>query len=98
MLTNCGHSVKWKERAANRMLLVTTKRQVNTPIVIVQRKVPKAAEVFATTVKRWSPGRNISQKITRLKWHLPWALSFCRKNNIESCRSLEISIRKRQAG
>ena len=36
----------------------------------------KAAEVFATTVKRWSRGKNINQKMTRLIWRLPWALSF----------------------
>lgn len=59
---------------------------------------PKAAEVFATTVKRWSQGKNINQKITLLIWQLAWALSFQRKNNIESCINLEISIRKRRAG
>src|SRR6267143_1554048 len=31
--------------------------------MIVQRKVLKAAEVFATTVKRWSQGKNTNQKI-----------------------------------
>src|SRR3954452_24857408 len=36
--------------------------------MIVQRKVLKAAEVFATTVKRWSQGKNINQKITLLIW------------------------------
>ena len=44
--------------------------------VIVQRKVLKAAEVFATTVKRWSQGKNINRKITLLIWQLPWAWSF----------------------
>ena len=44
--------------------------------MIVQRKVLKAAEVFATTVKRWRQGKNINQKITLLIWQLPWALSF----------------------
>ena len=44
--------------------------------MIVQRKVLKAAEVFATTVKRSSPGKNINQKIMLLIWQLPWALSF----------------------
>src|SRR5258708_2246154 len=38
-------------------------------------EVLKAAEVFATTVKRWSQGKNINQKITLLRWQLPWALS-----------------------
>jgi hypothetical protein len=47
-----GHSMKWKELAANRMLLVTTKRPANTFFMIVQQRAPKAAEVFATTVKR----------------------------------------------
>ena len=45
--------MKWKELAVNRMLLVMTKRRANTFFMIVQRKVLKAAEVFATTVKRW---------------------------------------------
>jgi hypothetical protein len=44
--------------------------------MIVQRRVLKAAEVFATTVKRWSQGKNINHKITLLIWQLPWALSF----------------------
>jgi len=48
----------------------------NTFFMIVQRKVPKAAEVFATTVKRSSQGKNINPKITPLIWQLPWALSF----------------------
>jgi Protein of unknown function (DUF4256) len=30
--------------------------------LIVQRKVPKAAQVFATTVKGWNHGRNIDRK------------------------------------
>ncbi len=44
--------------------------------MIVRRRVLKAAEVFATTVKRWSQGKNTSRKITLLIWQLPWALSF----------------------
>src|ERR1700716_4741868 len=76
MLKNCGHSMKWKKLAVNRMLLVMIKRRANTFVLIVQRKVLKAAEVFATTVKRWSQGKNINQKITPLIWQLPWALSF----------------------
>ncbi len=62
MLKNCGHSMKWKELAVNRMLLVMIKRRANTFFMIVQRKVLKAAEVFVTTVKRWSQGKNINQK------------------------------------
>ena len=64
MLKNCGHSMKWKELAVNRTLLVMTKRRANTFFMIVQRKVLKVAEVFATTAKRWSQGKNINQKIT----------------------------------
>src|SRR5207302_6975884 len=94
----CGHSVKWKELAVNRMLLVMIKRRANTFFMIVQRKVLKAAEVFVTTVKLWSQGKNINRKITLLIWQRPWALNFYRKNNIESCRNLETSIRKHRAG
>jgi Protein of unknown function (DUF4256) len=36
------------------------KRQTNTFFMIVRRKALKAAEVFATTVKRWSRGKNIN--------------------------------------
>ena len=41
-----------------------------------QRKARKAAEVFATTTKRWSQEKKINQRAARLIWHLPWALSF----------------------
>ncbi len=54
--------MKWKEPAVNRMLLVMIKRRANTFFMIVQRKVLKAAEVFVTTGKRWSQGKNINQK------------------------------------
>src|SRR5207253_10293281 len=93
MLKNCGHSMKWKELAVNRILLVMIKRRANTFFVIVPRKVLKAAEVFATTVKRWRQGKNINQKITLLIWQPPWALSFWRKNNIESCRNLDFDTK-----
>src|SRR5438046_7836798 len=76
MLKNCGHSMKWKELAVNRTWLVMIKRQANTFFMIVQRKLLRAAEMFATTVKRSSQGKNINQKITLLIWQLPWALSF----------------------
>jgi Protein of unknown function (DUF4256) len=36
---------------------------------------PKAAEVLATTVKRWRQGKNINQKIALLIWQPPWASS-----------------------
>jgi hypothetical protein len=42
----------------------------------VHRKVLKAAEVFATIVKRWIQGKKINQKVTLSIWQLPWALSF----------------------
>jgi hypothetical protein len=38
MLKNCGHSLKWKELAVNRTLLVMIKRRANTFFMIVQRK------------------------------------------------------------
>src|SRR5258708_39645202 len=47
-----------------------------TDFMIAQRKVLKAAEGFATTVKRWSQGKNINKTIMLLIWPLPWALSF----------------------
>ena len=70
------HLVKWKELGVNRTLSVTTKRRANTFFTIVQRKVLKAAEVFVTTVRPWSQGKNINRKITLLIWQMPWALSF----------------------
>ena len=54
----------------------TTKRQANTFFLIVRRKALKAAEVFATTVKRWSRGKNANRKIVLWVWRPPWALSF----------------------
>jgi hypothetical protein len=75
-LKNCGHSMKWKELAVNRTLLVTIKQRANTFFMTVQPKVLKGAEVFATTAKRWNQGKNINQKPMLLIWRLPWALSF----------------------
>jgi hypothetical protein len=46
------------------------------PDLIVHRKVPKAALVFVTTVKRWIPGKNISRKTAPWIWQRPWASSF----------------------
>ena len=68
--------MKWKELAVNRTLLDMIKRQANTFFMIVPRRVQKAAEVFVTTVKRWSQGKNINRKITLRIWQLPWALKF----------------------
>ena len=51
--------MKWKELAVNRMLLVMIKRRANTFFMIVQRKVLKAAEMFVTTVKGWSQGKQL---------------------------------------
>ncbi len=65
MLKNCGHSMKWKELALSRMLLVMIRRQANTFFMIVQLKVLKDAEVFVTTVKRRRKERNINQKIAQ---------------------------------
>jgi len=50
--------MKWKELAVNRTLSVMIKRRANTFFMIVQRKVLKAAEVFATTVKLESRKEN----------------------------------------
>ena len=58
ILKSCGHSMKWKELAVNRTSSVRIRRRANTFFMIVQRKVRKAAEVFVTTVKRWSQGKN----------------------------------------
>ena len=49
MLKKCGPSMKWKELAVNRTLLVTIKRRTNSFFMIARLKVLKAAEVFATT-------------------------------------------------
>jgi hypothetical protein len=46
------------------------KKRANTFFMIVQRKVLKVAEVFATTVKRWSQGKNRNQKVALLIWRL----------------------------
>src|SRR5699024_9562066 len=92
ILKHCGHSMKWKELAVSRMLLVMTKRRTHTFLMIVQRKVLQGAEVFVTTVKGWSQGKNINRKITLLIWQLTWGLNFERKNTIEICRKWGISI------
>src|SRR6266566_9004707 len=81
ILKNCGHSMKWKKLAVNRMLLGMIKRQANTFFMIVQRKVLKAAEVFVTIVKHWTQGKNTNQKIARWIWLRPWALNFYRRSN-----------------
>ena len=44
--------------------------------LIVHRKVLKAAQVFATTAKRWSPGKNINRKTALWTWPRPWGLNF----------------------
>src|SRR5258706_3612352 len=98
MLKNCGHSMKWKELAVNRTLLVMIKRRANTFFMIVQRKVLRAAEVFATTVKRWRRGKKINQKITLLIWRLPTAVSFLSREKIASCRKLVNFVHKISTG
>ena len=37
---------------------------------------PKGRTVFATTVKRWNPEKNINRKIALWIWQRPWASSF----------------------
>ena len=44
--------------------------------LIVPRKVLKAAEVFVTTVNRWSQGNNTNHKTTLLIWLLTSVLRF----------------------
>src|SRR5699024_861110 len=63
ILKNCGRSMKWKEPAANRMLLVMIKVRTNTFFMIVQRKVLKVAEVFVTIVKDWSQALHRLQNV-----------------------------------
>src|SRR5580700_9991064 len=75
MLKNCGHSARWNELAVNPMLLVRTRKRVNTFFMTVQRRVLRAAGVFATTVKRGSQGKKINQKITLPMWQRPWVLN-----------------------
>ena len=58
--------MKWKELAANLMLLARIRRRANTFFMIVRRKVLKAAEMFAMTVTRWNRGGNINQGMTPL--------------------------------
>ncbi len=41
ILKNCGHSMKWKELAVNRMLWAKTKRRANTFFTIVHSESPK---------------------------------------------------------
>jgi len=62
--------------AANRMLWVMMKRRVNTFFVIVQRKVPKAAGVFAYDREALESRKEHKQKLALLILQLPWALSF----------------------
>src|ERR1041384_524460 len=83
MLQNCGHSMKWKELAVNRTLLAVIKIRANTFFAIVRRKVLRAAEVFATTGKRWSQGRKINLKIALSIWQPPWAFRFLKDKKIQ---------------
>jgi hypothetical protein len=52
------------------------KKRASTFFMIARRKVRKGAEVFATTARRWTHGKKISQRVTRWRWRRPWALSF----------------------
>ncbi len=60
----------------HRMSWVTIKRRANTFFMIVQRKAPKDGEVFVTTMKRWSQGKNINRKTALLRWQPSWELNF----------------------
>ena len=74
---NCGHSMKWKELAVNRMLLVMINRRANTFFMIVQRKVLKGAQRLVMTVKgrRKGKSKGCIREVTLLIWQLPWVLS-----------------------
>ena len=52
------------------------KKTSESSFLIVQRNVPKAAQVFATTVKGWNHGRSIDRKTQLWIWQRPWASSF----------------------
>ena len=52
------------------------KKTANTFFMIVPQKVLKVAEVFATTTKRSSRGRNINLPTALSVWRLTWASSF----------------------
>ncbi len=52
------------------------KVQASTSFTIVQRKVLKAAEVFAMTTKRSSRENRTNQKITLWTWLRLWVLNF----------------------
>ena len=57
-------------------VVVMIKPRANTSFLIVRRKAPKAAPMFAMTVKHSTPGKNTNRKIARWIWHRPWASSF----------------------
>jgi hypothetical protein len=52
------------------------KKTGNAFFMTVQQKALKTAEVFVTTVMRWSRGKKINLQITLWMWRLLWALSF----------------------
>jgi hypothetical protein len=56
--------------------LALTKKRANTFFMIVPPRARKAAEVFATTVQRWTREKKTNQKVTRLIWQRLWVLSF----------------------
>ena len=66
--------MKWKEQAVSPMLLVLIKKRTNIFFMIVQQKVPMAAEVFVTTVKRWIQEKKINRKIMRWIWLQPMGI------------------------
>src|SRR6185503_3509617 len=55
---------------------VQAKLQANASSMTARSKALKAAEVFATTAKRWIRGKNTSQKTARSRRRRLWALSF----------------------
>jgi Protein of unknown function (DUF4256) len=43
---------------------------------VVSHDTKTGEYIFATTAQRWMREKKTSPKVTRWKWHLPWALSF----------------------
>jgi hypothetical protein len=76
MLKSSGRSMKWKELAVNRMLLVMIKSGEYIFYDCSAESPKGRRSVCYDGMKRWSQGKNINRKIALLRWLLPWALKF----------------------
>ena len=74
ILRSCRHSMPWKTPAVSRMLLGMMKRRASTYFTIVQRKVPKAAEVSVTTgsARKNEKSRVFIRPVTPSILRRPW--------------------------